>query len=103
MAATAAMVIVSAGSMVYQNQVAQKQKGENGKLQRQQDANTQALTASAPNVANDTLKAQQTAMQAGQEARRKALAAFGRSDTILTGPRGITTPADGQRKTLLGL
>lgn len=44
----------------------------------------------------------QQADAAAARARRRALSAGGRSSTILTGPGGLTEPAPGQRKTLLG-
>ena len=103
MAATAAMVVISAGSMIAQNQTAQKQKGETGKLMKAAQAQSDATLASAPSAADQVATAQAASQQAGQAARKKALAAFGRSDTILTGPRGITDVAPTQRKTLLGL
>lgn len=40
--------------------------------------------------------------QARERSRRKSLAARGRSSTILTGPQGVTSQANTQRKTLLG-
>lgn len=38
----------------------------------------------------------------GERERRRAIGATGRTGTILTSPRGVTLPGDGQRKTLLG-
>jgi len=45
------------------------------------------------------------ASAAGQRARRRAIGASGRSDTILTGAQGLggVQPETGQAKTLLGL
>lgn len=40
---------------------------------------------------------------AARKARRRAIGAYGRSDTLLTGPLGPTTSPQLQRKTLLGL
>ena len=62
--------------------------------------------SSAPDVSAQQAQAQNAAVAAGDAQRKKALAAFGRSDTILTGPRGATVPLaqqTGARKTLLGL
>ena len=104
MAATAAMVIVSAGSMVYQNQVAQKQKGEQAKLLKAAQAQQDQSLQGAPDVTQQQATAQAQGNLAGQQARKKALASSGRRDTILTGARGVepgTTPLE--RKTLLGL
>jgi len=42
------------------------------------------------------------ASAASDKMRRNATASTGRSSTLLTGPGGITTPATGERKTLLG-
>ena len=39
---------------------------------------------------------------AGQTARQRAAAAIGSSGTILTGPAGLTNPANTAQKTLLG-
>jgi hypothetical protein len=49
----------------------------------------------------------QAVQQAGQDTRNKAALAFGASQTILTGPQGLQTPAQttansGTGKTLLG-
>lgn len=57
----------------------------------------------APTV-NDSANAE-TADNAAQRTKRRALGASGRADTILTGPQGLGgVPADGgQVKTLLGL
>ena len=58
----------------------------------------------APPSANDGANAE-TADNAAQRAKRRAMGASGRADTILTGPQGLGgVPADGgQVKTLLGL
>ena len=42
------------------------------------------------------------AADAGERARRKAIAATDRSDTIMTSPLGLTYEPDTKRKTLLG-
>lgn len=103
MAATAAMVAVSIGSAVYQHQVSQRQKGIAGQAQRDAAAAVQSSQASAPDVnSQQAIAATQAAQQAAAQ-RKRALASFGRSDTILTGPRGIENAAPTQRKTLLGL
>ena len=62
-----------------------------------------------PPVANDAANLNaanlNAADNAGQRARRKAIGASGRSDTILTGAQGLgAVPTDtAQAKTLLGL
>jgi len=43
------------------------------------------------------------AAQAAAAQRRRTLGASGRSDSIVTGPRGVTELAPTQRRTLLGL
>ncbi len=48
-------------------------------------------------------KAEDEAQRQAREAqRRRALAASGRSDTILTGPLGVPGSAPGARRTILG-
>lgn len=56
----------------------------------------------APDMAKETVQANQGATAAGNRQRKRANDTYSRSDTILTGPAGITTPAPAQRKTLLG-
>lgn len=43
-----------------------------------------------------------SSQRAAEEQRRKRLTAKGRQSTILTSGQGVTTPANVQRKTLLG-
>lgn len=99
MAATAAMVVISAGSAVYQNQVRQKAKGDAAKILREQPD----PTLGAPNAMADQSRAGSSAYQAAAAQRRRTLGASGRSDTIVTGPRGVTDVAPTARRTLLGL
>ena len=55
----------------------------------------------APPVA-PPIDADQDAKKAGDDARKKRLAALGRSDTILTGGLGVAGPAETGGKKLLG-
>lgn len=91
------------GSAALANDASQKQKGENAKMRKAQTAENDRMLASVPNAGADAASAAMAGNLAGQQARKKALSAFGRSDTILTGSRGITDVAPTQRKTLLGL
>jgi hypothetical protein len=55
-----------------------------------------------PNAKDDALLAEVHRAQGVAMQRKRATAAFGRSDTILTGPAGVTAPRPVIRKTLLG-
>lgn len=88
----AVAAIASAGSSIYSN----VQQGK-----RADKAAADAL-ASAPNPAADQIKADNAARDAGAAQRRKSAGAQGYQSTILTSPQGVTTPAPGAQKTLLG-
>ncbi len=59
-----------------------------------------AAPAAPPIVA--PMEADQTAKSAGDDERRRRMAASGRSDTILTGGMGDVSAADTGKKKLLG-
>lgn len=96
MAITAAIVgaVSTAGQAIAANQASQRAKGDASKA-----------LADAPNAATDALKANTAAAQAAERTRKKAAAAKGFSDTLLTGPTGLPdTAASGKgHATLLGL
>lgn len=103
MAATAALVAISAYSAISQNQTNQKAKGDAAKLQKTQDDAFESLQKSAPSVLDETNKAQQERTSSLAAVRRKSSGGTGRAGTLLTGPLGTTTPVIAERKTLLGL
>lgn len=84
---------------------AKKQQREDNAKYEEQMANNMAEQDKQNKIqAEQIAKEQMGIEQSTAKARRKALAkgAFGRSDTILTGPLGLTTPPDTSGKTLLG-
>lgn len=103
MPATAAMLAISIGSGVVQNQASQKAKGVSSDLLKEQQKANDALTASETTTAANQAQASLLAGQVAAQQKKKALGAQGRSNTILTSPAGVTTPPPGSRVTLLGL
>lgn len=55
-----------------------------------------------PNPANEQMKADVAAVNAGVAQRKKTSAAKGYGSTILTGPQGVTQPTPPATKSLLG-
>lgn len=103
MAATAAILAISIGSGIVQNQVSQKNKGTAGALAKQQADTNAALLAKQNSTAADQAAASALAATASAEQLKKTLGAPGRDSTIQTGPLGSLTPPPGARATLLGL
>lgn len=56
----------------------------------------------APNAADEEREARRRALAAAAIMRQRATGAISRSDTLLTGGRGLSAPAAGGQKTLLG-
>ena len=104
MAATAVMTLMAGAQMVDANQKRQRAKGEAGKLRKDIEAQTKALSAAA-----DAAKVGAAGSTAASKRKRQLSGAgkTGYSGTLLTGPQGVkdTTPAAGTRgtSTLLGL
>lgn len=103
MPATAAMLAISIGSGIVQNQASQKAKGVAGALAKTQADTNAALIAKENTAAADQAQASMLAGQAQAEQLKKTLGAPGRASTIRTGPMGSITPPPGARQTLLGL
>ena len=103
MPATAAMLAISIGSGVIQNQASQKAKGVAGALAKQQSDTNATLLAKQNSTAADQANASMLANQAAAQQRKKQLGAGGFQATQTAGPLGSITPAPGNRATLLGL
>ena len=106
MVATAAILAISIGSGIAQNQASQKAKGVSGAAQASQDSANAALLAQQQNMTADAANQTALATTVAAQARKRQLGAQGRDSTIKTAGPLTSQPTQtgaGGRTTLLGL
>lgn len=100
-----AAILVGAGTVAGSTIYASNQQEKAANRQLQQAEQTRRAAEEDMRKLNGT-EAQTAARQKQQQARKQALAAYGKSDTLLTGPDGLgggtNTMNPGSAATLLG-